>query len=194
MTAPRAVAERLLLFESGCFHGGTSAAGWVSVGGSSCLRPGLLDPVPSSGLTWPLSLEGSMLEPPTTLAPKPLSFLLSWPFLPRILPSRTKLSSSLSIGFFPCSLEAINEHRTARMSSPVHPVLWYTPPCTSLLPLSLCPWQPLGDAGQSGRDAEAPEAWASPLYLPLRPLGISRTQEHPAWSLWIPKLSPEGAF
>lgn len=164
MTAPRAVAERLLLFESGCFHGGASAAGWVSAEGSSCLCPGLLDPVPSSGLAWPLSLESSMLEPHTTLAPKPLSFLLSWPFLPRILPSWSKLSPSLPIGFFPCSLEAINEHRTPRMSSPAHPVLWYTAPRSSLLPVSLCPWQPLRYAGQSGRDAK-----------PLRPGLVSFT-------------------
>lgn len=188
MTAPRAVGEQLLLFELGCFHGGASAAGLDSAGGSSCLCPGPLDPglafVPGRLHAGAAHHTGSQVSLP--------SFVLV--FSPRILCSRSRPSPSLSIGFFSCSLEAISEHKTSRHAQSCPSCSLVTPSLMSPLPVSLCPRQPVGDSGQSRKDAKAPGAWAYKLYLSLRPLDISRTQESPAWSLCIPKLSPKGAF
>lgn len=143
MTAPRAVGEQLWLFELGCFHGGASAAGLDSAGGSSCLCPGPSDP----GLAFvPGRLHAGAAHHTGSQASLP-SFVLVFP--PRILRSRSRPSPSLSIGFFSCSLEAISEHKTSRHAQSCPSCSLVTPSLMSPLPASLCPRQPVGDPGQS---------------------------------------------
>lgn len=172
-----------MLLELGCSSpGGAPAAGLGSAGGASCLCPGPLDPAPSSGLPWPLSL-AEATHHTGSLASLP-SFVLAFPLLYSAL--LVQAFPSLSIGFFPCALEDIREHRTPRhvQSCPSCSLVPASARCSPLL-VPLCPWQPLADTELGRKEYEASGYWPPEHYLQQGPWtfpGFRRAQPGPCGS------------